>query len=48
MEKLVPESGEGSEPKKEGFVKLMNGGELEGQKLKTKKVSFVPPESSYN
>jgi hypothetical protein len=48
MEKLVPESGEGSEPKKEGFVKLMNGGELEGKKLKTKKVSFVPPESSYN
>nr|TKS06724.1 hypothetical protein D5086_0000119210 [Populus alba] len=38
----------GSEPKKEGFVKLMNGGELEGKKLKTKKVSFVPPESSYN
>lgn len=48
MEKLVPESGEGSEPKKEGFVKLTNGGELEGKKLKTKKVSFVPPESSYN
>ncbi|KAJ6314427.1 hypothetical protein OIU78_017995 [Salix suchowensis] len=37
MEKLVPESGEGSEPKEEGYVKLMNAGELEVKKLKTKK-----------
>ncbi|KAJ6301757.1 hypothetical protein OIU77_015969 [Salix suchowensis] len=37
-EKLVPESGEGSEPKEEGYViKLMNAGELQVKKLKTKK-----------
>ncbi|KAJ6751867.1 hypothetical protein OIU85_002298 [Salix viminalis] len=47
-EKLVPESGEGSEPKEEGYVKLMNVGGLEVKKLKTKKVSFASPESSYN
>uniref|UniRef100_A0A6N2NB67 Uncharacterized protein n=1 Tax=Salix viminalis TaxID=40686 RepID=A0A6N2NB67_SALVM len=47
MEKLVPESGEGSEPKEEGYVKLKNVGGLEVKKLKTKKVSFVSPESSY-
>ena len=48
MEKSVPESGEGSEPKKESYVKLMNVGELEVKKPKTKKVSFVSPERSYN
>ncbi|KAF9666581.1 hypothetical protein SADUNF_Sadunf16G0243700 [Salix dunnii] len=48
MEKLVPESGESSEPKKEGYVKLMNVGALEVKKPKAKKVSFVSPERSYS